>query len=107
MNLISQKLDEWQKAAKTDVSRELINSCVAQITPVSNEEFRWVLDFQLSEVKGINMTSCTMDGFMELARFEIPFEDAKAFKASRNQKIHGRDWNDLTVVVGIRSKIHP
>lgn len=107
MKLISQKLDEWQKAAKTDVSRELINSCVAQITPVSNEEFRWVLDFQLSEVKGINMTSCTMDGFMELARFEIPFEDAKAFKASRNQKIHGRDWNDLTVVVGIRSKIHP
>lgn len=107
MKLISQKLDEWQKVAKTDVSRELINSCVAQITPVSNEEFRWVLDFQLSEVKGINMTSCTMDGFMELARFEIPFEDAKAFKASRNQKIHGRDWNDLTVVVGIRSKIHP
>ena len=39
MKLISQKLDEWQKAAKTDVSRELINSCVAQITPVSNEEF--------------------------------------------------------------------
>lgn len=107
MKLISQKLDEWQKAAKTDVSRELINSCVAQITPVSNEEFRWVLDFQLSEVKGINMTSCTMDGFMELARFVIPFEDAKAFKASRNQKIHRRDWTDLTVVVGIRSKIHP
>lgn len=107
MKLISQKLDEWQKAAKTDVSRELINSCVAQITPVSNEEFRWVLDFQLSEVKGINMTSCTMDGFMELARFEIPFEDAKAFKASRNQKIHRRDWNNLTVVVGIRSKICP
>lgn len=107
MKLISQKLDEWQKAAKTDVSRELINSCVAQITPVSNEEFRWVLDFQLSEVKGINMTSCTMDGFMELARFVIPFEDAKAFKASRNQKIHRRDWTDLTVIVGIRSKIHP
>ncbi len=107
MKLISQKLDEWQKAAKTDVSRELINSCVAQITPVSNEEFRWVLDFQLSEVKGINMTSCTMDGFMELARFVIPFEDAKAFKASRNQKIHRRDWNNLTVVVGIRSKICP
>lgn len=107
MKLISQKLDEWQKAAKTDVSRELINSCVAQITPVSNEEFRWVLDFQLSEVKGINMTSCTMDGFMELARFVIPFEDAKEFKASRNQKIHRRDWTDLTVVVGIRSKIHP
>ena len=107
MKLISQKLDEWQKAAKTDVSRKLINSCVAQITPVSNEEFRWVLDFQLSEVKGINMTSCTMDGFMELARFVIPFEDAKAFKASRNQKIHRRDWNNLTVVVGIRSKICP
>lgn len=107
MNLISQKLDEWQKAAKTDVSRELINGCVAQITPASNEEFRWVLDFQLSEVKGINMTSCTMDGFMELARFVIPFEDAKAFKASRNQKIHRRDWNNLTVVVGIRSKICP
>ena len=107
MKLISQKLDEWQKAAKTEVSRELINSCVAQITPVSNEEFRWVLDFQLSEVKGINMTSCTMDGFMELARFVIPFEDAKAFKASRNQKIHRRDWTDLTVIVGIRSKIHP
>ena len=65
MKLISQKLDEWQKAAKTDVSRELINSCVAQI------------------------------------------EDAKAFKASRNQKIHRRDWNNLTVVVGIRSKICP
>ena len=95
------------ESGQNGCQQELINSCVAQITPVSNEEFRWVLDFQLSEVKGINMTSCTMDGFMELARFVIPFEDAKAFKASRNQKIHRRDWNNLTVVVGIRSKICP
>lgn len=54
MNLISQKLDEWQLASKNDVDRELINSCVAQITPLTNEEFRWVLDFQMSEVRARN-----------------------------------------------------
>lgn len=52
MNLISQKLDEWQRASKNDVDRELINSCVAQITPLTNEEFRWALDFQMSEGTG-------------------------------------------------------
>ena len=35
MNLIAQKLDEWQKASRNDVDRELINSCVAQITPLT------------------------------------------------------------------------
>ena len=54
MNLISQKLDEWQQASENEVNRELINSCVAQITPMTNEEFRWVLDFQLSELQGRN-----------------------------------------------------
>lgn len=105
MNLISQKLDEWQQASENDVNRELINSCVAQITPVTNEKFRWVLDFQLSELQGRNATVYTMDGFIEMARFSISFEEAKAFKASRNQGIRKNEWHDLTVVVGIRSKI--
>ena len=47
----------------------------------------------------------TMDGFIEMARFSISFEEAKAFKASRNQGIRKNEWHDLTVVVGIRSKI--
>ena len=85
MNLISQKLDEWQRASKNDVDRELINSCVAQITPLTNEAY-------------------TMDGFVEMARFSISFEEAKAFKASRNQGIRKNEWQDLTVVVGIWSK---
>ena len=105
MNLISQKLDEWQQASENDVNRELINSCVAQITPVTNEEFRWVLDFQLSELQGRNPAVYTMDGFIEMARFSVSFEEAKAFKASRNQGIRKNEWHDLTVVVGIRSKI--
>ena len=105
MNLISQKLDEWQQASENDVNRELINSCVAQITPVTNEEFRWVLDFQLSELQGRNTAVYTMDGFIEMARFSVSFEEAKAFKASRNQGIRKNEWHDLTVVVGIRSKI--
>ena len=54
MKLISQKLDEWQRASKNDVDQELINSCVAQITPLTNEEFRWALDFQMSEVQARN-----------------------------------------------------
>jgi hypothetical protein len=105
MNLISQKLDEWQRASENDVNRELINSCVAQITPMTNEEFRWVLDFQLSELQGRNTAAYTMDGFIEMARFSISFEEAKAFKASRNQGIRKNEWHDLTVVVGIQSKI--
>lgn len=105
MNLISQKLDEWQQASENEVNRELINSCVAQITPMTNEEFRWVLDFQLSELQGRNTAAYTMDGFIEMARFSISFEEAKAFKASRNQGIRKNEWHDLTVVVGIRSKI--
>ena len=105
MNLISRKLDEWQRASANDVNRELINSCVAQITPVTNEEFRWVLDFQLSDLQGRNTAAYTMDGFVEMARFSISFEEAKAFKASRNQGIRKNEWHDLTVVVGIRSKI--
>ncbi|MCI7102481.1 MAG: DUF5906 domain-containing protein [Faecalibacterium sp.] len=105
MNRISQKLDEWQQASENEVNRELINSCVAQITPVTNEEFRWVLDFQLSELQGRNTAVYTMDGFIEMARFSISFEEAKAFKASRNQGIRKNEWHDLTVVVGIRSKI--
>ena len=105
MNLISQKLDEWQQASENDVNRELINSCVVQITPVTNEEFRWVLDFQLSELQGRNTAVYTMDGFIEMARFSVSFEEAKAFKASRNQGIRKNEWHDLTVVVGIRSKI--
>lgn len=104
MNLISQKLDEWQRASENDVNRELINSCVAQITPMTNEEFRWVLDFQLSELQGRNTAAYTMDGFIEMARFSISFEEAKAFKASRNQGIRKNEWQDLTVVVGIRTK---
>ena len=104
MNLIAQKLDEWQKASRNDVDRELINSCVAQITPLTNEEYRWVLDFQLTEVQSGNSATCTLDGFMEMARFTISFEEAKAFKASRNQGIRKNEWQDLTVVVGIWSK---
>ena len=98
-------IHEWQQASENDVNRELINSCVAQITPVTNEEFRWVLDFQLSELQGRNTAAYTMDGFIEMARFSISFEEAKAFKASRNQGIRKNEWHDLTVVVGIRSKI--
>lgn len=93
VKLISQKLDEWQRASKNDVDRELINSCVAQITPLTNEEFRWALDFQMSEVRARNAAAYTMDGFVEMARFSISFEEAKAFKASRNQgirKMNGR-----------------
>ena len=104
MNLISQKLDEWQRASKNDVDRELINSCVAQITPLTNEEFRWALDFQMSEVRARNAAAYTMDGFVEMAHFSISFEEAKAFKASRNQGIRKNEWQDLTVVVGIWSK---
>ncbi len=104
MNLIAQKLDEWQKASRNDVDRELINSCVAQITPLTNEEYRWVLDFQLTEVQSGNSATCTLDGFMEMARFTISFEEAKAFKASRNQGIRKNEWHDLTVAVGIRTK---
>ena len=104
MNLISQKLDEWQRASKNDVDRELINSCVAQITPLTNEEFRWALDFQMSEVRARNAAAYRMDGFVEMARFSISFEEAKAFKASRNQGIRKNEWQDLTVVVGIWSK---
>ena len=104
MNLISQKLDEWQRASKNDVDRELINSCVAQITPLTNEEFRWALDFQMSEVRARNAAAYTMDGFVEMTRFSISFEEAKAFKASRNQGIRKNEWQDLTVVVGIWSK---
>ena len=74
MNLIAQKLDEWQKASRNDVNRELINSCVAQITPLTNEDYRWVLDFQLTEVQSGNSATCTLDGFMEMARFTISFE---------------------------------
>ncbi|MFR8717402.1 MAG: recombinase family protein [Faecalibacterium prausnitzii] len=69
MNLIAQKLDEWQKASRNDVNRELINSCVAQITPLTNEDYRWVLDFQLTEVQSGNSATCMLDGFMEMARF--------------------------------------
>ena len=104
MNLIAQKLDEWQKASRNDVDRELINSCVAQITPLTNEEYRWVLDFQLTEVQSRNSATCTLDGFMEMARFRISFEEAKAFKASRNQGIRKNEWHDLTVAVGICTK---
>lgn len=104
MNLIAQKLDEWQKASRNDVNRELINSCVAQITPLTNEDYRWVLDFQLTEVQSRNSATCTLDGFMEMARFRISFEEAKAFKASRNQGIRKNEWHDLTVAVGIRTK---
>lgn len=104
MKLISQKLDEWQRASKNDVDRELINSCVAQITPLTNEEFRWALDFQMSEVQARNAAAYTMDGFVEMAHFSISFEEAKAFKASRNQGIRKNEWQDLTVVVGIWSK---
>ena len=96
--------DEWQRASKNDVDRELINSCVAQITPLTNEEFRWVLDFQMSEVRARNAAAYRMDGFVEMARFSISFEEAKAFKASRNQGIRKNEWQDLTVVVGIWSK---
>ena len=105
MNLIAQKLDEWQKVSRNDVDRELINSCVAQITPLTNEEFRWALDFQMSEVRARNTAAYTMDGFVEMARFSISFEEAKAFKTSRNQGIRKNEWQDLTVVVGIWSKI--
>lgn len=104
MNLIAQKLDEWQKASRNDVDRELINSCVAQITPLTNEDYRWVLDFQLTEVQSGNSATCTLDGFIEMARFTISFEEAKAFKASRNQGIRKNEWHDLTVAVGIRTK---
>jgi DNA invertase Pin-like site-specific DNA recombinase len=104
MNLIAQKLDEWQKASRNDVDRELVNSCVAQITPLTNEEYRWVLDFQLTEVQSRNSATCTLDSFMEMARFRISFEEAKAFKASRNQGIRKNEWHDLTVAVGIRTK---
>ena len=104
MKLISQKLDEWQRASKNDVDRELINSCVAQITPLTNEEFRWALDFQMSEVQARNAAAYTMDGFVEMARFSISFEEAKAFKASRNQGIRKNEWHDLTVAVGIHTK---
>ena len=104
MNLIAQKLDEWQKASRNDVDRELVNSCVAQITPLTNEEYRWVLDFQLTEVQSRNSATCTLDGFMEMARFTISFEEAKAFKAFRNQGIRKNEWHDLTVAVGIRTK---
>ena len=104
MKLISQKLDEWQRASKNDVDRELVNSCVAQITPLTNEEFRWALDFQMSEVRARNAAAYTMDDFVEMARFSISFEEAKAFKASRNQGIRKNEWQDLTVVVGIWSK---
>ena len=104
MKLISQKLDEWQRASKNDVDRELINSCVAQITPLTNEEFRWALDFQMSEVQARNAAAYTMDGFVEMVRFSISFEEAKAFKESRNQGIRKNEWQDLTVVVGIWSK---
>ena len=49
----------------------LSNSCVAQITPLTNEDYRWVLDFQLTEVQSGNSATCTLDGFMEMARFTI------------------------------------
>ena len=104
MKQLSQKLDEWQRASKNVVDRELINSCVAQITPLTNEEFRWALDFQMSEVQARNAAAYTMDGFVEMVRFSISFEEAKAFKASRNQGIRKNEWQDLTVVVGIWSK---
>lgn len=51
-----------------------------------------------------NAAAYTMDGFVEMARFSISFEEAKAFKASRNQGIRKNEWQDLTVVVGIWSK---
>lgn len=41
---------------------------------------------------------------MEMARFTISFEEAKAFKASRNQGIRKNEWHDLTVAVGIRTR---
>lgn len=34
MNLIAQKLDEWQKASRNDVDRELVNSCPTADTPL-------------------------------------------------------------------------
>ena len=77
---------------------------MAQITPLTNEEFRWALDFQMSEVQARNAAAYTMDGFVEMARFSISFEEAKAFKESRNQGIRKNEWQDLTVVVGIWSK---
>ena len=57
MNLISQKLDEWQQASENDVNRELINSCVAQITPVTNEKFRWCLISSCQSCRG-GMPQC-------------------------------------------------
>ena len=60
--------------------------------------------FQMSEVQARNAAAYTMDGFVEMARFSISFEEAKAFKASRNQGIRKNEWQDLTVVVGIWSK---
>ena len=59
---------------------------------------------QLTEVQSGNSATCTLDGFMEMARFTISFEEAKAFKASRNQGIRKNEWHDLTVAVGIRTK---
>ena len=58
----------------------------------------------MSEVQARNAAAYTMDGFMEMARFRISFEEAKAFKASRNQGIRKNEWHDLTVAVGIRTK---
>ena len=74
---------------------------MAQITPLTDEEYRWVPDFQLTEVQSRNSATCTLDGFMEMARFRISFEEAKA---SRNQGIRKNEWHDLTVAVGIRTK---
>ena len=56
------------------------------------------------DVQSGNSATCTLDGFMEMARFTISFEEAKAFKASRNQGIRKNEWHDLTVAVGIRTK---
>lgn len=89
-----------KKQSLVETTRELKK----YITPLTNEEFRWALDFQMSEVRARNAAAYTMDGFVEMARFSISFEEAKAFKASRNQGIRKNEWQDLTVVVGIWSK---
>lgn len=92
-------VDGWLSTSKNMVRFFIALSLavIIMLAPIFSGEYEGVDNIILT-------SKYTMDGFVEMARFSIPFEEAKAFKASRNQGIRKNEWQDLTVVVGIWSK---
>lgn len=77
----------------------LVPTLVDRVTPTEAGEFRWYLSIGSND----NLTDLNAREYSQLLDFEIGYDEAKAFRKSTGRYLRLNQWQNVHVVVMIRS----